>query len=291
MGDDTLSTILNSLPLAVLYIRDQNIVYANNAVTKMFGFDPSEVIGKNARILYRSDADYEAIGKPIYDTLTNSEMNTGMYPFRTKAEKDIVCELTAMRAMGSSQDTEAVLMFEDITDRLVAEKEITDSEEKYKSLLENTHDIIISISREGKFIHVNAPWRNTFGYSNEELGSISMETIIQEKFLSTFREQFAMALSNESTKNLDVYCRKKDGSQIILEGNLIPRCFGDKVVAVWGFYRDVTEQRKTQEEIKMKIEELEQFNKLVIDRELKMIELKKTIKKLQEQIMERQGGV
>ena len=48
----------------------------------------------------------------------------------------------------------------------------------------------------------------------------------------------------------------------------------DEVIAI---SRDITEQKKTQDAFKKKIDQLEWFNRMMIDRELKMIDLKEEI--------------
>lgn len=256
----------------------------NEAIKHIFEFESHEIIGKDVRIFYRSDTEYEAIGKLIYDKLEVGNIHKGMYPYRTKNGKDIICEITVLR-MSDSQKNQVVAVFEDVTERIAAEKELSESEDKYRDLLENTHDIIMSISPEGKFIHVNTAWYKTFGYTTQELPSLKIEHIIQaDNNLQLFNDQFALALQNKSTKSIDLPFISKQGVQVVLQGNLIPKSFYNKIVAVWGFYRDITEQKKDQEEIQNKIQELERFNKMVVDRELKMVELKEAIKKLQEQL-------
>lgn len=47
---------------------------------------------------------------------------------------------------------------------------------------------------------------------------------------------------------------------------------------------DVTEQKRAEEALKKKNEELERFNKQAVDRELKMVELKKEINALREEL-------
>ena len=49
----------------------------------------------------------------------------------------------------------------------------------------------------------------------------------------------------------------------------------NKKKAILEIFKDVTEQRKTEEESRKRIEELEKFHKLTVGRELKMVELKK----------------
>lgn len=284
--ENIFSTILDTLPTAVLFLQNRKIIYANDAIKHIFGFEVDEMIGKETRILYRSDAEYETTGKQIYGALETIKLHKGIYPFKSKDGKDIICEIKAVKMSSSPppEDNQVIVVFEDITERINAEKELSENDEQYRNFLENTHDIIASISPEGKFIHVNSTWYTAFGYTDSELPTLTVADIIQAADLQRLQAQFARAFNNESVINLNISCRTKSGAVIILEGNLIPRSFGSKVVAVWGFFRDITEQQKAQEEIQNKIKELERFNKIVINRELKMVELKNKIKKLQEQI-------
>lgn len=276
--------MLQNLPTAVLFIENRKIVYANSATEQIYGYSAKDLIGKETRLLYRTDAEYEATGKQIYSMLEKVNIHKGIYPFRHKNGSDIVCETKVVKMENFSEKRSIVVTFEDITERIAAEKELAESEEKYKNLLENTHDIITSISPDGRIIHANSAWYRTFGYTEQESSTLTVEDIIQSASLPTFQEQFAKALNNEPTKNLSISFQTKSGEAVVLEGNLIPKSFYNKIIAVWGLYRDITEQKRAQGVIQDKIVELEKFNKIVVDRELKMIELKDKIKKLQDQI-------
>jgi PAS domain S-box-containing protein len=58
-------------------------------------------------------------------------------------------------------------------------------------------------------------------------------------------------------------------------------------VSPWGndgfatIFYDITERKKMEEDLKRKNEEFETINRLMVDRELKMVELKKDLKKLE----------
>jgi len=47
---------------------------------------------------------------------------------------------------------------------------------------------------------------------------------------------------------------------------------------------------KTQDELETKIEELERFNQMVVDRELKMVELKEKIEELEKKLQNLRAG-
>jgi predicted nucleic acid-binding Zn-ribbon protein len=58
----------------------------------------------------------------------------------------------------------------------------------------------------------------------------------------------------------------------------------EKIVGVVALIRDITERKKTEEELKEKNEELEKFNKFAVGRELRIIELKNKVKELEKKL-------
>lgn len=79
------------------------------------------------------------------------------------------------------------------------------------------------------------------------------------------------------------------GAEIWLRTSKIPLTdFDGKIIGVLGIYDDITERKKAEIDLLKKTNELENFNKIFIDRELKMIELKERIKELEKKISEKQ---
>ena len=56
--------IINDAPQAIIIAdRSRNIFLVNPAVTRIFGYAPDELIGKNSRIVYASDEDYDRVAR------------------------------------------------------------------------------------------------------------------------------------------------------------------------------------------------------------------------------------
>ena len=70
-------SILDAIPHAVIGIEQRQIFFANRGVETVFGWKPEELTGKSTRALYRSDKDYEQIGRNFY------------FPYVTLARKSV----------------------------------------------------------------------------------------------------------------------------------------------------------------------------------------------------------
>lgn len=52
--------------VSILKLRDRRIIWSNRASERMFGYGPGELLGQMVRVLYGSDADFEAFGQAAY---------------------------------------------------------------------------------------------------------------------------------------------------------------------------------------------------------------------------------
>ncbi|MES9926454.1 MAG: PAS domain S-box protein, partial [Candidatus Thiodiazotropha endolucinida] len=64
---------------------------------------------------------------------------------------------------------EIVAIFNDVTDRKMAELALQDSEEKYRLLVENQNDLVVKVDLEGHFEFVSPSYCRMFGKREEEL--------------------------------------------------------------------------------------------------------------------------
>ena len=63
---ETLDGILRSAPVGIGLVRDRIFTWVNDALLDMVGYSRAEVSGRNSRMLYLSDADYDLVGREKY---------------------------------------------------------------------------------------------------------------------------------------------------------------------------------------------------------------------------------
>ncbi len=151
----------------------------------------------------------------------------------------------------SLTDESHLLTCEDITQRKLAEQALRESEEKYRTLFDSSKESIIVISKDGKFVDVNAATVELLGYTNKEelmrIGSMA-QLYFNPEGQSSIQEILS---KQEHVKDVEQELRKKDGGKIyaLLTASTRKDSKGN-VIGYRGTIRDITERKKTEEALR-----------------------------------------
>ena len=132
----------------------------------------------------------------------------------------------------------------DVTQRKHVEDALRESEERCRSLVDCTQEIVQSVSPDGHFIFVNKAWHNALGYTRKDLKSLTLQDIIHPDSREHCNELFKKVTKGEPVSRIEAKFKAKDGSEIYVNGNASPRWLDSKVVGTLGFFRDVTERKR-----------------------------------------------
>ncbi len=149
------ASILDALPVAVLVLRERRILFANRAVETVFGWKPDELTGKGTRVLYRSDGEYEEIGRHFYPVLERQRTFSEEYPCRHRDGRDILCFVSTSRIGATLQEKGIVATYEDITERKRAEAALRESEQRLHSITEGSPIATFVIGRDHRVLYWN----------------------------------------------------------------------------------------------------------------------------------------
>jgi len=162
-------SILDAIPTAVLVLRHRKIEFANNAAESVFGWKPSELIGKSTRILYRNEEEYRQIGLLLYEALKRNRSFTYELPCLRKDGREILCAMRSARIGDELKDQSVVAAYEDITERTHAEKELIKREKTLSEIVEGISIPAFVINRDHTIIHWNRALERLTGYKAKEI--------------------------------------------------------------------------------------------------------------------------
>jgi PAS domain S-box-containing protein len=143
-----------------------------------------------------------------------------------------------------------VWFFRDITERKLAEKALQESEERYRDLVENAHDIIYSHDLEGNYTSVNKAGEQITGYTSEEALKLNFTQTIAPEYHTKAMEMLERKLAGEKVTAYELELLAKDGRRIAVEVNTKLVFHDNLPVGVQGIARDVTERKHLEEQLR-----------------------------------------
>ncbi len=144
----------------------------------------------------------------------------------------------------------ALSVARDITDREKAEKSLKESEERLKDLFDNASDLIQMIRPDGTFLYVNNSWKESLGYSDDEIEKMTIFDIIHPDHMEQCQNAFQTVMQGQSVDKIETGFITKNGEEIILEGNINAKIGADgTIIYSRAIFRDITERKKSEVEI------------------------------------------
>jgi len=137
----------------------------------------------------------------------------------------------------------------DITERKRAEEALIKAEKKYRDLLDNTNELIQSVTPDGRFRYVNNGWKQALGYSDEEIAKLSVFDIVHPDCLEYYRMIFEKIKAGEDVGQIKATFVSKDGSDVVVEGNVTCKFVDGELVYTRSILRDITKNKYLEEQM------------------------------------------
>ena len=164
-----LQSILGVAPIGVARVVNRVILEANGALARMLGYEPAELYGKNARIVYATDEEYHAVGRQ-YARLEEQSEASFESRFVTKTGRLIDVAVNAVWFDRANPAAGTVIAVMDITERKQTEQALRDSEEKFAKAFRAIPDSIsVHEMATGCYVDVNPGVCRFFGRTREEI--------------------------------------------------------------------------------------------------------------------------
>lgn len=191
------------------------ITYVNQVLAEITGYAPAELIGKDFRETPMLQDSRDTLTE-YYQRRARGEEVPRQYEilFRTK---DSVPRWAEMKiAFITTPDGEHLTMgqFVDITERKEAVEALTQSEEKFRSLVENSPVGIFIIDDNLRFLYVNDEYCTILGYPRDELIGRQYGVLLEDTWLKTLTGYHERRKNNEDVPSrYEFVFVRKDGEK------------------------------------------------------------------------------
>ncbi len=231
---------------------DRKFLRVNPSLARILGYDsPEEVI-----------AGYTDIGRQLYvkpelaAEVTRLLETVGMvenFEFEAYCKNREKVWLSLNMRLVRNEAGEVLFRegtLKDITGHKQAVEALRTSEERYRDLVENAHDIIYSHDLQGNYTSINKAGEQITGFTREEVLSLSLHQTITPEDLPKAQEMIRRKLAGERVTAYEMEILAKDGHRVAVEVNT-KLIFQDGVpTGVQGIARDVTDRKQLEQQLR-----------------------------------------
>jgi PAS domain S-box-containing protein len=258
------------------------ITYWNMAASKIYGWEAEEVIGKSGVQTLNTEwpsVDPEQMRHHIKETgnwigeATQTRKDGSRFPV----------EVSSFVIRNTEGDiTGYISVNRDISERKLAEEHLRETNQYLFNLFNYANVPIIVWDKSLKVTQFNHSFERVSGFQKEDVLGKSIDILFSEDNAKYALDLIHKAGKGERWETVELEIRRKDGSlrTVLWNSANIMDSENKEVVATIAQGHDITIRKQYETLLKYKNEELEKFNRTMVGREIRMVELKKEINEL-----------
>ena len=295
--EQILASILRSAPTGIGVVENRVIVSVNDYITNLTGYSTEELLGKNARMLYLTDEDYEYVGQEKYRQI--AESGTGSVETRWRHKDGSIIYVLLSSTPLDPDDLELGVVFTvlDITASKIAaqelqtrtqwfitalgllivillgliailsrstsqRKEAAERVEKLAEIVNTSPNSITVHDYEGNMFYANQSSYDMHGYTKDEFMKLNLSQIDTPESAALIAPRMR-EVEEKGEARFEVKHKRKDGTTFpLLVGVKTIEWFGKP--ALLSIATDIAERKQAEEDLR-EINEYLNYYRLVVD--------------------------
>ncbi len=235
--------------------KEGHFIDVNQAFITMLGYETKEeLLQLKVSDIYTNPKDREKFSEKL--SLQKSVRNEELH-LRRKDGTPIIVSDTATPVYEEGRLLYFDGIVEDVTERKRIEEALTESEEKYRTLVENSKDSIVIIDAKGNVQFANKATEELTGYTMEEGLSVNVRQITPLKYWPKSFSMLKEAIMGRPIPYFESVIRRKDGALVPVESGGQAIFKDGKVEGIQVITRDITERKQAEEQMRASLREKE----------------------------------
>jgi diguanylate cyclase (GGDEF)-like protein/PAS domain S-box-containing protein len=239
--------IIANAGVGIYIVQYGKFVYASELYQKITGYSEKELIGLNSLNNIYPD-DREMVRNQAIKCLKKESSKPYEYRFVRK-DNAVIWVLETVAPIIYKEERATLGSFMDITERKRIEEKLHNEEQLFKTLTDQSSDIIVIVSREGIITYENPAIEEVLGFkANERVGCKGFDNIHPDDMnfvVGEFERLFQDV--NSPVSRSEVRLRNRDGNWIFFESVASNLSNNNVVEAVIINLRDITERKMAEE--------------------------------------------
>ena len=246
----------NSSDIIVITDKNGDIKYCSRSTERFTGYKPEELIGRNVIRIIHPDDVKRAVGDFGKAILAKDSAIPNGFRIVHKDGSERYFEGLGKNLLDNPSVAGFIMNVHDTTERKQADEALRESERKYKSLIDNFQDIILTINLEGKITFASQSIKEKLGYESAETINMSILDFVQEEDHQRVMENLQKGMKGEKITGFQIQVITKSGKRVFFESSF-SRVYKDgEVVGAQAIIKDITESKRAEEELKQSFERM-----------------------------------
>ena len=129
------------------------------------------------------------------------------------------------------------------------EAQARESEARFRTIFDNSADLLQSVDALGGFVQVNPAWKRLLGYTDDDLKHLNLFDVVAPEDAAIVEGLLLRLIRGEQVGTFDVTMLCKDGRRVVLEGNVSAHVQEGAPLVTRGIFRDVTTRKIAEEQL------------------------------------------
>ena len=228
--------------------REGKFVYVNRKWLEVLGYNKDEVKNLQLGDVLREDQIPHCM--EIFEVVSSgTAVDHVEAVFISKEGREIPVEGNANAQFEKGEFVATRGIFRDATRRKQVESKLEESEERYRRIVENVHDVVYSTYPDGTLYFISPNVRSLTGFEPEEVIGRNLLEFVHPYDREQVMADYEKTMTTGAEFPTAFRLAKKDGSYFHVEdlGKVVRE--GDAIVGLTGVLRDLTERRRMEQEL------------------------------------------
>lgn len=244
------SLILENSTIGIAFVRNRAFEWVNPRVGELLGLPLARIQGASTRVIFPDEASYEALGAQLYPRMAAGDRPETVFQLSRADGSCFWCRFVGAALDATKVHEGSIWLFEDITERKVAEERLQENLNFLQVLLDAIPSPVFYKGADLRYQGCNRAMEAFLGLSREELVGKTTSDIAPSDLARVYQEADEALLVARGTQEYQAEVKVANGDkrEVVFHKSVFLDLLGN-VAGMVGVILDITERERISREL------------------------------------------